>query len=64
MTRCALSPAESCVRFHFDNHVVKYPAQIIDGSISSLEPLQIRIQPKPNVVDTQVYQPADVSREF
>jgi hypothetical protein len=64
MARCALSPADSCVRFHLDNHVAKSSAQIIDCSMSSLEPLQIRIQPKPNVVDAQVYQSADVSREF
>lgn len=64
MARCALSPAESGIRFHLDNHVLKSPAQIIDGSVSGLEPLQIGIQPKSNMVDTQVYEAINVCREF
>jgi len=64
MTRCALSPAKSRIRFHLDNHAVKSPAQIIDGSVPSLKPLQIGIQPKQDVVDAHIYQSIDVCREF
>jgi hypothetical protein len=43
MTRCTLSSAELGVRSHLDHHVIESPAEILDGSSTSLEPLQIRI---------------------
>ena len=43
MTRCTLNSTELGVRSHLDHHVIESPVEILDGSMASLEPLQIRI---------------------
>ena len=56
MTRCALGSAELDVCLQLDNHVVKSSAQVIYGGRAALEPLQVQIQPKPDMIDAQVSQ--------
>ena len=43
MARCTLRSTELGVRFHLDHRVIESPAEILDGSMASLEPLQIGI---------------------
>jgi hypothetical protein len=59
-----LSLAKLRIGSHFDDHVIESSAQILDGGVASLEPLQVGIQPKSDVVDPQVDQPAYVGRKL
>jgi hypothetical protein len=54
MTRHALSAAELDICLHLDNDGVKFSAQVVDGGRSILEPLQVQIQPKPDMIDSEV----------
>lgn len=60
MTGCAMGPAELDICAHFDDHVVKTSPKILDRGMTSLESFQIGVQPKSDVIYTQVNQSSDV----
>jgi len=64
MARCTSCPANLRISSHFNDHVIKSPAKVLDGSMAILEPLQIGIQPGSDMIDSQVNHPFNVGRKF
>ena len=60
IARCTLSAAELDIHPQFDGHGLRSSAQLLYGGMARFKPLQIAIQPRLHVIDTQVDQCIEV----